>query len=97
MSLKKLATWLLVIGLIALIVGAVIGALTLNVVALKEKIAEKKAGWDGCEKDDVECWKDLKDGCDDECWAKKKAAWNKGDYDGGCLGKRKMAWFLGWD
>jgi len=43
MELKKLALWLLVIGLIALIVGAVLGALTFNTVALKEKIAEKRA------------------------------------------------------
>jgi hypothetical protein len=80
MNLKKLALWLVVIGLVALIVGAVIGALTFDIVAFKEKAAEKKgmfndSYWDACEKNDTECWADLKDGCDDDCWAKKKKAW----------------------
>jgi len=90
MSPKKLATWLLVIGMIALIAGAVIGSLTFDVAELKGQIAEKKASfynktaWAECEDDDV------------ECLAETKAAYNKtGNFsDEGCdrSGKKGM-WF----
>lgn len=43
MNLKELALWLLVIGVLALIVGSVVGVATFDVQEFKDKISEKKA------------------------------------------------------